>query len=413
MNITTSIDLGTAERLTPLYSYSNFPGDTKTLAQTIEHWFGMTLDRDGLTAQGAAASVRITGDEYFLDLTGPGTLAASFALYAERLPQFLLNGETAFNVVVPQLKAQNKWDPCPDKSNANYHPWRPFLPLGMAMLNQKALLFFHYPPIRLLDVNQDYLDDPVPVRCEELLAANGVTSLTPNSNPDNVLTPGGDIFLFNTVMDATPIGAEDDQGSKSLQQCEADGCPDSCYDPTYGLIPIQYFHDYQKAMVSLLLNKSTTPGYTVPIVVYGSHPLQTFNVLYGTSMKNYAPIVIEIIPGLKTPVLGSSHPYVFYGDAQGFDSIGSGIMPDANIPSATRQMKLDLAVAGWLKAMSDDPSQDTTAAWIAQKNKWADADQAPTVTALVNHQGSLFYSDPTTLKFTFKTPLVWPTTNLA
>ena len=34
----------------------------------------------------------------------------------------------------------------------------------MAMLNQKALLFFHYPPIRLLDTNEDYLNDPVPVR---------------------------------------------------------------------------------------------------------------------------------------------------------------------------------------------------------------------------------------------------------
>ena len=83
-----------------------------------------------------------------------------------------------------------------------YAPRRFFLPLGMAMLNQKALLFFHYPPIRLLDTNQDYLNDPVPVRCEELLTANGVAA--------------ADLPLFNTVMDATPIGAEDDQGSKTM-----------------------------------------------------------------------------------------------------------------------------------------------------------------------------------------------------
>ena len=345
MNTTTSINLGTAERLTALYSYPNFPGDTKSLAETIEHWFGMTLDRDGLTDQGTAASVRITDDGYFLDITGPSELTASLEGYATRLPDFLDNGETAFSTIVPQLQAENKWDQCPDKSNANYHPWRPFLPHGMAMLNQKALLFFHYPPIRLLDVNQDYLDDPVPVRCEELLAANGVTS----TSPDNLAS--GDIMLFNTVMDATPIGAEDDQGSKSSAQCDADGCPATAYDPIFGLIPIQYFHDYQRAMVSLLLNPSPAqPGYTVPIVVYGNHPLQTFNALYGTKMTNYAPTVVEIITGMKTPVLASSHPYVFYGKAQGFDSIGSGLMPEANVSSATSQMKADLAVAGWLKA---------------------------------------------------------------
>lgn len=401
MSTKTTIDLGTASRLTPLYSYPNFPGDKRSLAQTIEHWFGMTLVRDGLA--GATATVRVQGSEYFLDLAGADALASSFALYARRLPQFLKNGEDALNNVVPQLKQQNKWDPCPDKSAGSYHPWRFFLPHGMAMLNQKALLFFHYPPIRLLDVNQDYLDDPVPVRCEELLAANGVTS----ASPDNLAT--GDIMLFNTVMDATPIGAEDDQGSKNPVQCKADGCPATAYDPTFGLIPIQYFHDYQKAQVQLLLNVSPNKkGFTVPIVVYGAHPLQTFNDLYGCKLKNYAPAVVEIIPGLKTPVLASSHPYVFYGEAQGFDKIGSGVMPASNVKAATAQMQADLAVAGWLKAMSDDPSQDVAAVWKAMQGKWSSAQQLATVSALARHQGSLFYSDPKTLTFTFKTPLNLP-----
>ena len=107
------------------------------------------------------------------------------------------------------------------------------------MLNQRAVLFFHYPPIRLLDTNQDYLDDPVPVRCEELLTANGASN--------------ADLPLFNTVMDATPIGAEDDQGSKKAG------------DKHWGLIPIQDFPDYQRAQVELLLNLSEHADYTVPI----------------------------------------------------------------------------------------------------------------------------------------------------
>jgi|GEM_PF-511722 len=408
MSITT-ISLGTADRLTVLYSYPNFTGDKSSLAQTITHWFGMTLDRDGYKSQ-ATASVRIDGSgNYFLDLTGPANLAAAFAVYAKRLPQFLANGWDAWTNVVPMLQKTGKWDPCPDGPTPPYHPWRFFLPHGMAMLNQKALLFFHYPPIRLLDVNQDYLDDPVPVRCEELLAANGVTDLA--LTPNEVAT--GDIMLFNTVMDATPIGAEDDQGSKTAcDPTKGPSCNASVFDPTFGLIPIQSFPAYQKAQVSLLLNTSpVNASYTVPIVVYGAHPLTEFNTIYGTSIKNYAPVLASIVPGMKTPVLASSHPYVFYGKAQGFNNIGSGIMPAANIPAATSQMQLDLAVAGWLKAMSDDPSQDPLNIWNNLKKYWTtDPQAALTVTALVNHQGSLFYSDPTTLAFTFKTPLVWPST---
>ena len=173
-------------------------------------------------------------------------------------------------------------------------------------------------------------------------------------------------------------------------------------------------------MVTLLLNESpAASGYTVPIVVYGSHPLQTFNSLYSTNLKNYAPAVLEIIPGFKTPVLASSHPYVFYGVAQGFDTVGSGVFlppyQDKNgdwhypIEDATAQMQKDLAVAGWLKAMSDDPSQDVAAVWSAMSAQWLGADQQPTVNALVTHQGSLFYKDKDTLAFKFNQPLVWPT----
>lgn len=399
--IKTSISLGTEDRLTVLYSYPNSAADGRSLPATIEHWFGQTLKRDGLV--GSDASVRIMDGTYYLDFRGPDSAVPSFQLYAERLPQFLANGWAAWTNVVPMLKSTGKWDPCPDKStpSAPYLPWRFFLPHGMPMLNQKALLFFHYPPIRLLETNQDYLNDPVPVRCEELLAANGVASLS----PDNLAS--GDIMLFNTVVDATPIGAEDDQGSKNPKKCAADGCPATAYDKDYGLIPIQYFPDYQKAQVSLLLNPSPTKGYTAPIVIYGAHPLATFNKLYGTKLAVYqTTVAADIIPGLKTPVLASSHPYVFYGDAQGFDkdNIGSGIFTDPN-RNSTAQMIKDLAVARWLKAMSEDPSQDVAKVWTACQAFWNDPARASAVSDLVQHQGSLWYNNPPSLDFVFKVPL--------
>ena len=72
--------------------------------------------------------------------------------------------------------------------------------------------------------------------------------------------------------------------------------------------------------------------YTVPIVVYGAHPLATFNDLYGLTLGNNQVTVAGIMPGKKTPVMATTHPYVFYGRAQGFDAIGSGKLVDAPGP---------------------------------------------------------------------------------
>lgn len=378
-----TIALGSLNRVAKLFSWPNSKSTNWTVSRTVEHWLTMTLDRDGLIDKGATLSVRTRGRLVLLIFKGPDSLADSFREYAVRLPRFLRNGWQALTTVIPKIQSSGRWDPDPAKPQPGkplYQPWRFFLPLGMAMLNQKAVLFFHYPPIRLLETNQDYLNDPVPVRCEELLTANGVRH--------------DDLPLFNTVMDATPIGAEDDQGSKKS----------SLGDPHWGLIPIQEFHEYQRQQVRLLLNRSkTVQGYTAPIVVFGAHPLETFNTLYGTTLQNGQAGVARILPGMKTPILASTHPYVFYGKAQGFDQIGSGVLVDAKV--ATVQMQTDLAVAGWLKLMAADPSQDPVKVLSEQTQFWNSASQSNVVNELVVHQGSLRYSDPATLAFSFDKPL--------
>ncbi len=199
----------------------------------------MTLQRDGLSEKGASLAVRTRGRYVLLILNGPESLVGEFRRYSVRIPRFLRNGWQALTTVVPKIQSSGRWDSDPTEPKSGQPPYQPsrfFLPLGMSMLNQKAVLVFHYPPIRLLETNQDYLNDPVPVRCEELLTANGVDR--------------EDLPLFNTVMDATPIGAEDDQGSKK----SATG------DPHWGLIPIQDFHAYQRRQVRLLLNRSKKVG---------------------------------------------------------------------------------------------------------------------------------------------------------
>jgi len=382
--MTVNIPLGSKDRVEQLFSFPNSPTCPWTLPETVKHWFDMTLDRDGLAARGAHAAVTAGSGGYVLTLDGPAMVQDALKGYQARLPQFLDNGWQALTTVVPKIKAEHRWDPSPDTPKPGqppYQPWRFFLPLGMAMLNQKALLFFHYPPIRLLETNQDYLNDPVPVRCEELLTANGATA--------------ADLPLFNTVMDATPIGAEDDQGSKKAG------------DTKWGLIPIQDFHEYQKAQVKLLLNPAPgRNGYTVPIAVYGAHPRDTFNELYQAKLdlKTGPTAVVEIVPGRKTPVIVSTHPYAFYVTAQGDpDRVGSGKL--VNPAGATARMIEDLVVARWLKLMADDPTQPAERVLADCRAYWTDPARKPTVSALVRHQGSLTYSDPKTLAFTFLVPL--------
>ena len=417
-----NIPLGPESRVAQLFSYPNSRTVNWTLLETVQHWMGLTLIRDGLaqpgptplTTTGATATVTVTAktdavgnltrsyNDYALVLDGPEEIQADLAKYPDRLTKFLNHGWDALTTAVPRVFADGRWDPSPDQQPPEYHPWRFFLPLGMALLNQRALLFFHYPPIRLLETNQDYLDDPVPVRCEQLLLANGMSP--------------ADVPFFNTVLDATPIGAEDAQGSKKAP----DGM-NKAFDPEWGPIPINYFHDYQKAMVETLLNVSPhNSKFTVPIVVYGAHPLATFKTLYGidtlttvaaassAKQPETAVTVIEIIDGLKTPVIASDHPYKFYAIAQIGQNkdgqsitIGDGQLAEGQLGPASAQMTNDLVVMRWLKLMAEAPSQLPDEVLKQCLTYWSDPAQQEAIQQLVNYQGSLSYADPTTLTYRF------------
>jgi len=403
----TTIALGNEPRVAKLYSYPNDPNNpgAETLSDTIMHWTNQTLERDGVKAKGVTASVSIDGDSYNLVLEGPDETQAHLDLYADRFPKFLQHGEDALAVIekVKQMKKDPPWPEWAKSSNPDQtwdptalwdpqgtNSWYFFLPFGMAMIHQKSLQFFHYPPVRLLTSMRDYLDDPVPVRWVELLEANGVANEQ-------------DAWLYSTVMDGAPIAAPDDQGTIYP--------PDGETGDAVHLMPIEHFHDYQRAQVNLLLNDAPEhPGFTIPIVVYGTPARDTFNALYGTDLnvwKNPTD-VLEIIPGKKTPVICVGHPYRFYAQAQINDDadpplgVGSGhIVPD-KCKDAVEIMVQDLVVARWQHLMAQDPTQDPETVRKACQDYWDDDARAATICTLVQHEGSLLYPDPNSLKFEFR-----------
>ncbi len=366
-----TIPLGTVATLTTLFAYPNIPSGTETLTDTILHWFNQTLSRDGLDTQGATARVQSDGNTCAIYLNGPPLISNQLLQYTKVVPRFLANCALALADIV-RIKAAtpNIWDP---QGNG----WRFMPPLGLPMLNQRSAQLFHYPPMNLLDPSQDYLDDAVPTRWAELMQANGVQSMD-------------DIVLYERLIDCAPIAAGDDQGQYISQV----------------LTPTNYFRDYQLAQFALMLTPSASePTFTIPLIVCGGPPRAVFGALFSVTLGVNQAMTVQIVPGMQTPVLGANHPYYFYAQAQGFSTVGSGIMLPANCQKAQQIMQQDLIAARWQIAMAANPSQSPTDALAACAAYWQAPAQAATICAMVQHEGTLFYPTGNPAYFTFKTTL--------
>ncbi|MCA9064974.1 MAG: hypothetical protein KDA96_18010 [Planctomycetaceae bacterium] len=374
-----SIPLGRADDLEILFAYPNIPGSQESLPDTIAHWISQTLTRDGIS--GFGIDVATDGDTCTLTLDGPSD--DENAMYAQRIPAILKLGLEAWQGPIQQIKQRQVWG----TDNQCYPMWDPngtgrwrfFLTLGVGLVNHRTLQFFHYPPERLLNPLRDSMQDPVTFRCRDLLVANGVSE--------------NETHFYETRINSTPIAAPDDQGTNTSAPA----------DPVWGgLIPIGYFRSFEAAMIQTLLKphpKAT--GYTIPMTAYGKDPRQR---LGGMFLNPDEVVVIEAIPGLRTPVLGSNHPYRFYYEAQASDGksqVGSGVLLPNALGTCIELQQVDLAVVRWQCQMAQDPSQDPWQAIREAKEFWKSPDQQHMVNALVLRHGTLRYEDPDGYHFGF------------
>lgn len=373
--MTLEFDLGLESDLVNLFSYPNLEPKQNTLPQTIVYWISQTLERDGFTAE-SGVSVRAlpNGSSYTLRIEGPESVLEEMLPYGEYIPRFLEIGLDAWTGPIAKLKEPGGgWDPYPDPNEGP--TWRFFLPWGMNMLRQNSLQFFHYPPIRLLDPYRDYLNDPVPYRWKQLLHFNGI------ADDDSVLDP------YNRVIDGCPIGASDSQGA---------------------YMPIVDFPKYQEEMLKLFLEAGSQrpedEAFTIPIIVFGIPAMAQFEHIFHANLDILVPQTVEILEGRKTPVLGATHPYHFYAQAQlgsaQTDRIGSGHLSDG-CRLAEILMKQDLIAARWHKLMVDDPTQDPGALLNQCTEYWVQPERRATICQLVQHQGSLRTYGDNNLQFKY------------
>ena len=133
---------------------------------------------------------------HVLDLGGGDEQTSNIDTIATRLRQFLEQGRIARQTVLPKIVAAGAWDPKPDAPGAqSYRPWRFFLPLAWRWSTSVGAVF-PLPPIRLLNRRVTISM----IRCRH----DGVNCSTPMACPQAT-------WLCKTVIDATPIAAEDDE----------------------------------------------------------------------------------------------------------------------------------------------------------------------------------------------------------
>lgn len=377
--VSVDIPVGTVEEAKIVYAYPNNPNLNWTLEETIEHWVNQTIQRDYYEGQiWIAVIIDQAANSVVIRMNGGVDVAASINIYAEKIPAIINAGLKAHNTVIPKLKADGLWDP-------RKKGWRFFMPMGLPMVRTQALQFFHYPPEKMLNNLQDYLNDPVPHRVENLLMNCGVSD-----------RPAAQ--AYECIVDGAPIAAPDNAGSASGSSSP------------WGYIPINYFTEYQLEMVQALLGPNFTyPGYTVPIVVYGKHPNKIFSqqFLNGQSLGVNTPQLVEIIPGQKTPVIGAHHPYGFYwvsqvGSNSSTGSVGDGKMLPQNCKRASTMMLGDIISANWMKSASANPSQDLTALMATITAYWNDPQQANQLCRLVQSEATLLYTNSAKTTFKFR-----------
>jgi len=170
-------------------------------------------------------------------------------------------------------------------------------------------------------------------------------------------------------------------------------------------------------MIQLYLSPHpTVKGYTIPMIVYGRTPRQQ---LAGMWMAPDCAAVFQMLPAaskgigvdlnsyLKTPVLGSNHPYLFFAIAQISKkrdwNVGCGKLVPENVDKCIQVMQDDLAVTYWQTKMAVKPSLDPWKTLRDGRKYWQEKKQLLNVCALIWRQASLTYDkdDPLGNHFTF------------
>ncbi|GAB4295396.1 MAG: hypothetical protein Kow0096_12170 [Thiohalomonadaceae bacterium] len=303
--------LGDEQTLRQLYSWPNSAESPQSLTDTIHHYTWQSGSRDGLPD----LAVTVWNDL--------GTYTATIRSsdwrvldYGRRLPRFLAIGQLGVDATT-RLKAAGLWN---DKE------WRFFLPLGLALTEQRSVQLLHFPPDHSLP-DQDYLGSQTSQRWEALLQENGVSA--------------EDVPLYEAIVDIAPIAAPASAGST--------------LEATY-----PYYAPYARRLLKFLLQRDS--GAARPVVAYGYPVRQWLRQQYGTTLKVLDTAWLDL-GGSQAAVIAANHPsFIWYAKEQGFDA-------------AEQVMYQDLVAACWQATMGNNPDADAALTRDTCRDSWRERPQ--------------------------------------
>lgn len=318
-----------------------------SLTDTIKKFTRQSLSRAGLSKI-TVKSVTISYGKPLIVLSG---LNLSDIVDFATMHQAFFDDDHALqglNGVNLCQQTQGCWDPNPVKDQ----PWAFFLPLGLPLVNQKAVTFLNYPPDDSLSEG-DYLDNFTMKRWAAVLKAVGVN----------------DPLLYEPIVDARPIAAA---GSG-----QANYMPDiKTYFNKEGTD-----HYYDTKMLTLLTNPVGHSGEkSLPVIVLGTPSREAWGQIIGWD-KLDPPKTVKVLdvgsdtlPGASAPTawVASNHPDVTTyqccpGDPNKKCDGSHDLVADE---------KIDLQAACIIQKLAEDPSIEPHAAKQQCYEAWDESPSA-------------------------------------
>lgn len=312
----------------------------KTSADVIAYFTAKSLELDGIAIEPGSLSVVAEADGYRVSFRPlPGSNAEQFA----GMHRMMTNAHH-FGLALKGAEACKEtplWNPMagfPVNSSDGPSEWLPCLPVGMGIVNHRAVTLLHYPPI-VAYRTADYLNNQTLRRWSRLLGCVGI--------------PDADLGRYKTILDVNPIAAPGSGESEYPNDYFPIGLTSQFYDnERHGLT-------YVQSMLRLMLDPPTNDGnpLTLPLLVGGS-PLYDpqapgwFRVRYKDHLpkdQNGSPTVdvlqtgfIDIVPHKRTPYMIVNHMI-----AAGVT--GKCTNDPSQIPNIQKYEAQDLVAATFLK----------------------------------------------------------------
>ena len=227
--------------------------DLRNRLDVIRHYTESSLSLDGFTD--AAAEVREDAGAFKVRITARES-EESLRAFAKRHRE-LFGPDAGAKAVrgADLMKRMGVWNPMsgyPVNRSASDGDckWHLFLPLGMGIVNHRAVTLLHYPPWQALR-EASYLNNMTLQRWQRLLQCTGIGEADQNR--------------YKTIIDVNPIAAPGSGQSEYPNDYFPIMMSSAFFDGGEGL-------DYIRSMLELYLNPPGTEGnaMTLPLLVGGS-----------------------------------------------------------------------------------------------------------------------------------------------